>query len=143
MPASTPYMKNPQSSSVILTPKFMRAVDYIQEAAALFIDVDKKWKASSDSDIDIMCHLHCFVMAHTGHSGAKAASSKYHSVELEPWKLASIYRQVVSLEDMVASEVKEHGVADLAEDLLLLGMDAKTLSSSFEIIHAEYKKLAR
>ena len=150
MAKETPFMKNPQIDTVMVPPKFMRAVDYIQAAAALYIDVDRKWKANSDSDIDIMCHLHCFIMAHTGHSGAEATSgryhaaiNRYHAVELEPWKLASIYRQVATLEDMVASEIKEQGEDGLAEDLLLLGMNLKTLIDSFAIVHAEYKKLAR
>jgi hypothetical protein len=150
MAKETPFMKNPQIDTVTVPPKFMRAVDYIQAAAALYIDVDRKWKANSDSDIDIMCHLHCFMMAHTGHSRADATSSghhavinRYHAVELEPWKLASIYRQIATLEDMVASEIKEQGEDGLAEDLLLLGMDLRTLIDSFKIVHAEYKKLAR
>lgn len=124
----------------------MRAVDYILEAAALFIDVDKKWKASPKSDIDIMCHLHCFVMAHTGHnghSGKGTDQNKYHAVDLERWKLASIHRQIIALEAMVSDEIKRCGVADLAEDLKILGMSAAELSSSFDIVHTEYKKLAR
>lgn len=143
MPAPTPFMKSPNADIVKVSAKFMRAVDYVLEAAALFVDVDKKWKASSDSDIDIMCHLHCFVMAHSGHHGAMPPVGRYQAVEIAAWKIASIYRQIVLLEGMVATEVRKHGVQDLAEDLLLLGMDAKTLSSSFDIIRDEHKKLAR
>jgi len=150
MASETPFMKNPQIDTVTVPPKFMRAVDYIQAAAALYIDVDRKWKANSDSDIDIMCHLHCFIMAHTGYSRADATSgryhavvNRYHAVELEPWKIASICRQVATLEDMVTSEIREQGEDGLAEDLLLLGMNLKTLNDSFEIVHDEYKKLAR